>query len=105
MNLHFQSKMEIPRTKDGKQQEIETLIAEETYPFTKYSGKKRRKNLELFVFRIRVLENQAWSGESKHSHLRLFTRFNDPSREVQDECLRERMPKIGCGFETCAVAW
>jgi hypothetical protein len=36
LNLYFKSKVEIPRIKVGKKQEIETLIAEEALLFTKY---------------------------------------------------------------------
>jgi CRISPR-associated protein Cas1 len=36
LNLHFKSKIEIPRIKVGKKQEIETLIAEEALLFAKY---------------------------------------------------------------------
>ena len=36
LNLHFKSKVEIPRIKVGKKQEIETLIAEEALLFAKY---------------------------------------------------------------------
>jgi CRISPR-associated protein Cas1 len=36
LNLHFTSKVEIPRIKVGKKQEIETLIAEEALLFAKY---------------------------------------------------------------------
>ena len=36
LNLYFQNKVEIPRIKMGKKQEIETLIAEEALLFAKY---------------------------------------------------------------------
>jgi hypothetical protein len=36
LNLYFRSKVEIPRIKVGKKQEIETLIAEEALLFAKY---------------------------------------------------------------------
>jgi hypothetical protein len=36
LNLYFKSKVEIPRIKVGKRQEIETLIAEEALLFAKY---------------------------------------------------------------------
>jgi hypothetical protein len=36
LNLYFKSKVEIPRVKVGKKQEIETLIAEEALLFAKY---------------------------------------------------------------------
>jgi CRISPR-associated protein Cas1 len=36
LNLYFKSKIEIPRIKVGKRQEIETLIAEEALLFAKY---------------------------------------------------------------------
>jgi len=42
LNLYFQSKVEIPGTKVGKKQEIETLINEEALLFAKYLGMKER---------------------------------------------------------------
>jgi hypothetical protein len=36
LNLYFKSKIEIPRIKVGKKQEMETLIAEEALLFAKY---------------------------------------------------------------------
>ncbi len=36
LNLHFKSKIEIPRIKVEKKQEMETLIAEEALLFAKY---------------------------------------------------------------------
>lgn len=41
LNLYFQSNVEIPRMKHGKQQEIETLINEEAYLFAKYLRNER----------------------------------------------------------------
>jgi CRISPR-associated protein Cas1 len=40
LNLYFKSKIEIPRIKVGKRQEIETLIAEEALLFAKYLRKE-----------------------------------------------------------------
>jgi CRISPR/Cas system-associated endonuclease Cas1 len=40
LNLYFKSKIEIPRIKVGKKQEIETLIAEEALLLAKYLRKE-----------------------------------------------------------------
>lgn len=42
LNAHFESMVEIPRTKVGKRQEIETLINEEALLFAKYLRNERK---------------------------------------------------------------
>jgi len=50
LNLYFQSKVEIPRTKHGKKQEIETLINEEAYLLAKYLRNERKTWIPRIVF-------------------------------------------------------
>ena len=37
--------------------------------------------------------------------LRFFSGFNYSAGEVEDESFGKGLPKLRCGFESCAVAW
>lgn len=51
LNLYFQSKVDVPRIKHGKQQEIETLINEEALLLAKFLRTER----QTWIPRIAVL--------------------------------------------------